>query len=188
MVQEIKYLGIIINSGRNCFKEHKRNKITKAKELANMIMTVIAKSSNKMLIGKTYWKNVALAEILYGAELMPFNKKELEEMQRAENIAYRQILGAPRYTPTCTLRGEIGSSTMQSRDMTTKICYMKHILSSENQMLKEVAEIDYENKITKFSKTTQKYMEELNINRNTLMNNTGKQIKDVVQRIDSDSP
>ena len=92
-----------------------------------MIMSVIAKSSNKMYIGNTYWKNVALAEILYGAKLMPFNKKGLEEVQRAENIAYRQILGAPRYTPTCTLRGEIGSSNMKSRNITTKLCYMKHL-------------------------------------------------------------
>ena len=89
VVNEIKYLGIIINNGRNCFKEHKKSKITKAKELAGMIMSVISKSTNKLLIGKTYWKNVALAEILYGAELMPFTKSELDEMQRAENIAYR---------------------------------------------------------------------------------------------------
>ena len=34
---KIKYLGIEINEGRNCFKAHKRSK---SKELANLIMTV----------------------------------------------------------------------------------------------------------------------------------------------------
>ena len=158
---QIKYLGIEINEGKNCFREHKRKKLTKAKEMANMIMAVIARSSNKILIGKTYWKNVALAEIMYGAEIITYNKNEIEQLQKTENQAYRQMLGTPRYTPSCTLRGEIGSSEMASRDKTTKPNFMKHILSSENDMLREIAELDFQNKLTKFTKTTQKYMNEV---------------------------
>ena len=69
-----------------------------------MIMSVIGRSANKILIGKTYWKSVALPEIMYGAEILSYTKSELGDIQRAENYAYRQMLGAPRYTPVCTLR------------------------------------------------------------------------------------
>ena len=182
---QIKYLGIEINEGRNCFKEHKRQKLTKAKEMANMIMTVIARSTNKILIGKTYWKNVALAEIMYGAEIITYNKNEIEQLQKTENQAYRKMLGAPRYTPSCTLRGEIGSSEMASRDKTTKLNFMKHILSSGNDMLREIAEMDFQNKLTKFTKTTQKYMNEINISKNSLLNKTNTQIKEIIKQVDS---
>ena len=69
VVHSFKYLGMQINDGKNCFKEHRNNKIISARKYSNMMMSVIARSSNKIMIGKTYWKNVVLAEILYGAEL-----------------------------------------------------------------------------------------------------------------------
>ena len=74
VVKSIKYLGDTVNEGRNCFNDHIKAKIKKAKEMASMIMSVIARSTNKILIGKRYWKSVALPEILYRAEIMPFTK------------------------------------------------------------------------------------------------------------------
>ena len=186
MVRTIKYLGININEGRNCFNDHKKSKIKKAKELASMIMSVIARSSNKLLIGKTYWKSVVLPEVMYGAEIIPFTKSELNEIQRAENIAFRQILGAPKYTPVCTLRGEVGSSDMESRDQITKLKYMKHLLTSENNLLKEIAQLDISNKTTKFSCITQNYMELLGINKELLKTQTEQQTKDAVTRKDAE--
>ena len=96
------------------------------------------------------------------------------------------MLGAPRFTPICTLRGEIGSSDMESRDQTIKLKFMKHLLTSENKLLKEIAQKDITSKTTKFSKITQKYMDQLNINKNQLMNKTDQQIKDVVNKKDTE--
>ena len=185
MVSCFKYLGEKINEGRNRFKEHKIDKIMKAKQYANLIMSVIAKSSNNVMIGKTYWKNVILAEILYGAEIIFYTKKEIEELQRAENQAFRQILGAPRYTPICTLRGEVGSSTMESRDKSSKIIFVKHLLQSDNKLLRDIAEMDYNSRTTKLLSTTHKYMEELGILKRDLLNKTNKQLKEIITNQDS---
>lgn len=62
----IKYLGIIVNDKKNCFQMQKEEMFRKARRLANMTYNVIEKSCSRMLIGKTYWKNVALPSILYG--------------------------------------------------------------------------------------------------------------------------
>ena len=157
----------------------------KAKQYANLIMSVIAKSSNKIMIGKTYWKNVVLAEILYGAEIIFYTKKELEELQRAENQAFRQILGAPRYTPIYTLRGEVGSSTMESRDKSNKIIFVKHLLQSENKLIRDIAEMDYSNGTTKLLSTKHKYMEESGISKRDLLNKTNERLKEIVSNQDS---
>ena len=186
VVNNIKYLGVKINEGRNCFKEHKQEKIMKSKQYSNLIMSVISKSSNKIMIGKTYWKNVILAEILYGSEVIFYTKKEIEELQRSENQAYRLMLGAPRYAPICSLRGEIGSSTMESRDKKNKITFAKHLLQSENKLIRDIAELDFNNNMTKFFKTACKYMEDLQISKDDLINKTNQQLKEVVMEADSE--
>ena len=60
-------------------------------------MTVKPRSSNKIFVGKTYWKN-ALAELMYGAEIITYNKNEIKQLQRSENQVYKQMPGAPKYT------------------------------------------------------------------------------------------
>ena len=186
VVNSIKYLGITINEGRNCFKDQKKEKIMSAKQYANMMMTVIARSSNKLMIGKTYWKNVILPEVLYGAEVITYNKTEIADLQKAENQAYRQILGAPRFSPVCTLRAEVGSSLMESRDKENKINFTKHLLQSENELLRSVAELDFNDKTTKLSKTVHKYMEELAINKTDLLNKSKQQLKNLVTALDTE--
>ena len=86
--------------------------LTKARKLANMTRSVIATSCSKLLIGKTFWKSVALPSILYGSTIIDLNEMEISKLQRIENGVFRQILGAPSYTPLATLRGgEVGAST-----------------------------------------------------------------------------
>ena len=97
VVKELKYLGITINSGRDCFKRQKEIMIEKASRLANQTYPIISKSCNKVLIGKTYWKSVALPSILHGYNIVEFSKSDILKLQRIENKVYRQILGAPSY-------------------------------------------------------------------------------------------
>ena len=54
----IRYLGADMGDSRICFREHRKGKIQLAERMANLTFSVISKSCNKLLIGKTYWKNV----------------------------------------------------------------------------------------------------------------------------------
>ena len=56
-----------------------------------------------------------------------YTKEQLNKIQVTENQVYRYILGAPKHTPKYTLRGEIGASSIITRDMKTKLLYLKHI-------------------------------------------------------------
>ncbi|XP_068205143.1 DNA repair protein RecN-like [Palaemon carinicauda] len=79
----IRYLGIEIEGKRNMFKKQKKKMMEKAEKLANLTYSIIAKSCYKILIGKTYWKNVALPGILYGTAVM--NIKRLQQIENGEN-------------------------------------------------------------------------------------------------------
>ena len=56
ITKEIKYLGVSIINQKNCFKNQIEKSIKKGKIYANNIPSIIAKASNKILIGKTFWK------------------------------------------------------------------------------------------------------------------------------------
>ena len=45
-------------ASRMCFREYRQGKIELAKRMANLTFSVISKSHDKLLIGKTYWKSV----------------------------------------------------------------------------------------------------------------------------------
>ena len=90
VVDKIKYLGIIIDNKKELFQSHKEKVIEKAKTYANMTHYVTGKCVNRMLIGKTYWKNMIIPKLLHGTGVMTFNASEIGELQREENAAYRK--------------------------------------------------------------------------------------------------
>ena len=93
-----------------------------------------------MIIGKNYWKIVALSSILHGINVIHFNKTDIEKLQRIENKVYRMILGAPAFTPVCVLRGEVGASMMETRIKKGKMIYLSYILSKENSLIEKIFE------------------------------------------------
>ena len=77
---------------------------------------VIAKSCNKILIGKTYWKKAALPSIMHGTEIVCFTKKkQISCLQTEENKAFRYTVNARKCTAISALRGEMGASLQKTR-------------------------------------------------------------------------
>ena len=67
---------------------------------------VIEKCCNKILIGKTFWKEVALPSILMENQVANLNLVQVNELQIIENEVYRKILGAAHGTVLETMRGD----------------------------------------------------------------------------------
>ena len=183
ITNEIKYLGVRISNSRKIFTKQKTDMISKAQRLANCTYSVIAKSVNKVLIGKTFWKHVALPSVLHGMPIVELTKTDLAKLQRIENGVYRRILGGQRYTPICTLRGDIGASLMESRNIETKLIYYKYMLNCKNELLREIMK-DMEEKKHKFYKECKIHMETLGIE--DIEQETKNSIKDKVKNRDSE--
>ena len=134
----MKYLGIEINDGIEIFKEQKKIMKDKAEMIAKNTYSVIEMSCNKILIGKTFWKGVALPSILMGNQVTNLNLTQVEKLQTIENGVYRKILGGAPGTVLETLRGDIGASLMESRIMENKILFAKNIIEGNNKLIKEI--------------------------------------------------
>ena len=88
VTKKINYLGITIQNKKDCYKLQKLESLEKAKKNANIMPAVIAKSCNKLIIRKTYWKSAALPSILHGSEVIYYNEAEIKKLQIEENKAF----------------------------------------------------------------------------------------------------
>ena len=96
VVRSMKYLGVEICDGKDIFEKQKEKMLEKARKMAKMTYGVIEKSCNKLLIGKTFWKAIALPHILMGNQVMNFMQKDIQDLQIIENGVYRKILGGAK--------------------------------------------------------------------------------------------
>ena len=111
----------------------------KAFTFTNQTASIAARSCNRLLIGKVFWKGVALPSLLHSMEAIFLTKAELSKLQIIENKVYRIILRAPRYTPNSALRSEVGASCHRTRDIKKKLNYVKYIMKENgNPLVKEI--------------------------------------------------
>ena len=181
----LNYLGVKVHNKKDCFSLQREECLNKAKRYANLMPAVIAKSCNKLMIGKTYWKSAALPAILHGTEVIYLSKKHINKLQIEENKALRYTVHAVKCTAISALRGEIGTSLQESRDMKSKILFIKHIMQ-HNNLMKEILMQQYEErKPSKWMKQIKSYMKAVNINLYNIEHIQNNEIKKRVQELDN---
>ena len=184
ITDKIKYLGTTISNKRNCFKDHKEQTIAKAYKLSNQTASVAARSCNRLLVGKIFWKGVALPSLLHSTEAIYLSTEEMNKLQVIENKTFRIILRAPKYTPICALRAEAGASSYYTRDMKSKLNYVKYIMrEGGNPLVKEIFLDMYDNQHTSWAKVVKTYLKEVNLNLQGLTNT--KDLDKVIKNLDS---
>ena len=180
----ITYLGVKIQNKKDCYKLHRIEASKKAKKYSSMMPAVIAKSCNKILIGKTYWKCAALPSILHGTEAIYLSNNYLADLQIEENKALRYTVNARRKTAISALRGEFGISLQITRDMKSKILFIKHILQP-NSLLREIFIHTFEEKKpTKWIKQVKKYMIDLHLTLHTIEYSKHQHIRRRIKEFD----
>ena len=100
------------------------------------------------------WKSLVLPSVLYGPNVITLTENDSKKLQVIENGVYRKMLGAPKYAPNCTLRGEVGASLMATRVMSGRLQYIRSIMQGSNEMMKEVIREIMQDDKNKWMKTT----------------------------------
>ena len=81
VVEELKYLGVIVQAKRNVFEGQKNEMMKKKiKRLSVMTNSVIEKSCHRVMIGQTYWKGVVSPSALYGVEVIDMKGEEIDKL------------------------------------------------------------------------------------------------------------
>ena len=127
----ITYLGGKIKNKKDCYKLQRIEASKKAKKYSSMMPAVIAKSCNKILIGKSYWKCAVLPSILHGTEAIYLSNNYLADPPIEENKALRYTVNARRKTTISALRGEFGISLQITRDMKSKRLFYETYIATQ---------------------------------------------------------
>ena len=185
VVNSMKYLGITICDGKDMFQKHKENKIILAEKLANITYSVINRSCNRLLIGKTYWKNIALPAILYGSSIIDWKKREIEKLQVQQNNVCRKIMAAPRWATICALRGEIGISSMVDRINQNRLQYIRNRLKGGNELIKVIVE-ELENNKGKWKMNSERLCSKYKLDKEKIGEYTHNDIKIKIRTIETE--
>ena len=177
VVKKIKYLGLEIDDDRDMFKSQRKIIIDKIKRYKPITNQVIETSCNRLLIGKTFWKQVVMTGALHGVGLINLAKTEMDELQVAENEVYRIILKARRNVAMAAVRGDIGSSLVESRFIQTRIMLVKSMIESKNEMIKEILKRVRSDGRNPWKKKLDNYLKEINIKYDDIEKMSKMQIK-----------
>ena len=186
VTEKMKYLGIEVESKRDMYKKQKGNMMEKADRLEPRTYSTIKKSCDKLLIGKSYWKGAVLPTVLYGAGLYNVTKAEVKRLQTKENDCYRTILGARKNTANAALRGEIGSSLMETRFIESKLMLVHSILNGKNELVKEILKRVRRDGNNTWNKSLEDYLKKVNLRYEDIGNMNQEDIKKSIRKRDNE--
>ena len=186
VVKKIKYLGFFLDNKRDLFQTQREEMLSRAHILANKTYLIINKCCNNILIGKTYWKVMVLSSVLQGLGVMSVNKDFIKQLQTIENGVFMKIFTARDHTPNTVLRGEIGSSLMETRFIQTKLLFVNNILEGENELIKQILYNTIEDNKNTWKRKFKDYLRDLNISFNRLTRMSMQEIKDKARNVDTE--
>ena len=185
LVDKLKYSGVLIDDKRGLFKSQKERIFNEAIKFRNQLFSVLGNCCNRLLFGKTYWKGLILPNLLYGNDVITFNKNELERLQKHDNAAYRIMLQLPIYTARSFLRGEVGASSAIARDMKSKIAFLIHVKNNGNEILKHIIEEELVTPKMKWTKKVREYLNILDMNSNQITGISPEELKTIINEFDT---
>ena len=137
-----------------------------------------------MLIGKTFWKNLAMSSFLHATEITTFTAEEIQKHQKIENEVFRNILQVPTFVAAAS--SEVGASSTRARDMKSKLSFVKHVLQEQgNELLKRVFLHKFEINKGEYISLVKKYMKVTEMTLQTISLSSVGMIKNKVNTWDS---
>ncbi|MPC72494.1 hypothetical protein E2C01_066803 [Portunus trituberculatus] len=111
--QEHKYLGMWM-SPNGCEKT-KNEKISLVNQWVGRLGSVARMRASKYGVLREVWKSVTVSSIMYGMDVIAWNKREIDKLEVGQCRVARLALNAPRYTAVEALRGDMGWSSFRER-------------------------------------------------------------------------
>ena len=121
----------------------------------------------------------------FGKAVITTAKSTIDKIQAIENKVWKYLLGLGGYTAVESLRGEIGTSMMQSRIMETMLLYVVDTLSSNFENLKKYMNDEIEKEKGQWIKTINNYRMELGMSWEVLKNTDRKTLKGKIKEYDT---
>ena len=163
-VNSYKYLGVHVSRSK-VFQYHERE-VNKKATWQTMSLKERAKSMPDVLgTANVLWTRAIKPAILYGAEIITYNKTWLKKLEVSQNNVARWMTGTSAGAPTAGLRAELGWNSMSSEVMTRRLQYYSKLrLLNEDTWLRKTFQSAWtETANNQWAIETREYMDEIGI-------------------------
>ena len=132
----------------------------------NVLFSIISRTCDRLLIGKSFWKGLAMPTFLYWSKVICYTKTEIQKLQVLDNKIYRGILATPSSTAAEGPRGNILHKYIIScrKRHKNKLMFAKHFLSENtNTLVRYLFSQQLQNEDIKWIRQLKVYIELTNL-------------------------
>ena len=185
VVEEIKYLGVIVLAKRNVFEGQKNEIMKKNQKIERDDKLCHRKKLPSSNDGENILERSGATKraVRSRSNRHESRRNRQIEEKKTENTAMRRILKAPKWTAQAAIRGEIGISNMKARIARSRVLYLRRMETGNNEVLKIILEDSKKHEKSKCWETTRKYMKWAQIEEREIKERTAKEIRGKIAKI-----
>ena len=131
-----KYLGVVVEKKTSVyFTDFSQNCLKKCKMYRGSIITKSKDSYDPPMVARELWNKVALASILYGAEVIPIRPLEIKKMTSEAAKIGKYILQLPQSTSNVTVSLLAGIEQIEYTYYKKVLTYQNRLIDMDNEEL-----------------------------------------------------
>ncbi len=163
-VSVYKYLGTVLSRHRR-YSIHRKEIKGRTQKKVGLIKLKSRETPNRQMGAEVMWRTAVKPALLYGSEIIVYNKSWIREMEIAQNKLGRWILGTSNTAATAGVRGELGWTKIEETITRRKLGFISRLEKMEKTRLtrrvyEEVKEESFKSAWHEDIKETTKRMEE----------------------------
>ena len=113
------------------------------------------------------------------------SKEDLGKAQKIEYGVYRHLIGVAGYTAIEAIRGEIGASLMETRQMEASILFIKDGLECNFEKIRIALENNIKNNKGDWIHRINKFIKTVNLTWTEIRNKNRQEIRDIIRKYDT---
>ena len=149
IVNEYKYLGVLISNGDNILASQEKTWSKEAEKATNQLHAQTIWGFDKFETTMVQWKAVAVPKLTYGNAVLTQSKRLSLVLERKQKDAGKWALGIPNTNVAGEfIEGEMAWSSFEAREAQSKIRFFHRVLDMEiNRWPRQLADMMIQHKI-----------------------------------------
>ena len=186
VVEELQYMGVTIGGkGKRIFQLDKSRWLKRILKETAMLYKKVSSSYDKVTIGKALWKQVIVSKVMFARGVLIQSKEDLGKAQKIEYGVYRHLIGVAGYTAIEAIRGEIGASLMETRQMEASILFIKDGLECNFEKIRIALENNIKNNKGDWIHRINKFIKTVNLTWTEIRNKNRQEIRYIIRKYDT---
>jgi hypothetical protein len=131
-VYKYDYLGVTLGAKLDYLEDHEKKLLSKLGRYSGLIKKKSLFSYNRYEVVRILWKAVAVPALTYGNEVLVCSQNLRTSLELYQKQIGRFALRVNQYTANAAVQGELGWSTFEKREASSKIKFVRRLSEMPN--------------------------------------------------------